>query len=66
MRSRKAGTVFDWSFPESDSYVSHDVLSFLLWWFAEQTGYLRSKHWVKVKLHNVPMYIAQLKVHILW
>lgn len=52
-RSRMVGTVWDWSFPESDSCcVSHGVPSSLLWLTAEQTGRLRSKHQVKKSASN--------------
>lgn len=55
-KSRRVGTVWDSSFPESGSYcVSHGVPSSLLWPTAERTGHLRNKHEVPVslKLHTV-------------
>lgn len=50
-RSRRAGTVWDSSFPESDSCcVSHGVPPSPLWPTVEQTGHLRNKHQVQVSL----------------
>lgn len=62
MRSRRAGTVWDSSSPESDSCcVSHGAPSSLLWLTAEQKGYLRNKHQSLLAWNSNTVLVSVLK-----